>query len=125
MTGRLRLTFGEGTPVDPSSQRRAANGMRAWLESPVREAAAVYVNDRLAGMVWHPPYEVGVSALVHPGENTIRIVVAILAINAMARGPLPDYKLLNSRYGERFQPQDLVNLQPLPAGLLGPIRLER
>ncbi len=121
MMGQLRLTFGEGTPVDPSSQPRAANGMRAWLESPVREAAAVYVNDRLAGMVWRPPYEVNVTGLVHPGENTIRIVVANLAINAMARGPLPDYKLLNSRYGERFQPQDLVNLQPLPAG---PIRLE-
>lgn len=122
--GPLRLTFGEGTPVDPSSERRAANGMRAWLESPVREAAAVYVNDRLAGTVWHPPYELNVTGLLHPGENKIRIVVANLAINIMARGPLPDYKLLNSRYGERFQPQDLVNLQPLPSGLLGPIRLE-
>jgi len=124
MTGPLRLTLGEGTPVDPSSERKAANGMRAWLESPVREAAAVYVNDRLAGTVWHPPYEVNVTGLLHPGENKIRIVVANLAINAMARGPLPDYKLLNSRYGDRFQPQDLVNLQPLPSGLLGPIRLE-
>jgi hypothetical protein len=122
--GALRLTFGEGTPVDPSSERRAANGMRAWLESPVREAAAVYINDRLAGTVWHPPYEVNVTGLLHPGENRIRIVVANLAINAMARGPLPDYKLLNSRYGERFQAQDLGNLQPLPSGLLGPIRLE-
>ncbi len=75
-------------------------------------------------MVWRPPYEVNVTGLLHAGENKIRIVVANLAINAMARGPLPDYKLLNSRYGERFQAQDLVNLQPLPSGLLGPIRLE-
>jgi len=125
MPGSLRLTFGEGTPVDPASERRAGNGMRAWLEGPVREAAAVYINDRLAGMVWRPPYEVNVTGLLHSGENKIRIVVANLAINAMARGPLPDYKLLNSRYGERFQAQDLVNLQPLPSGLLGPIRLER
>ncbi len=123
MAGPLRITFGEGTPVDPGSERRA-NGMRAWLESPVREAAAVYVNDRLAGTVWRPPYEVNVTGLVHPGENKLRIVVANLAINAMTRGPLPDYKLLNSRYGERFQAQDLANLQPLPSGLLGPIRLE-
>jgi alpha-L-rhamnosidase len=124
MAGPLRLTFGEGTPVDPSSERRAANGMRAWLESPVREAAAVYVNDRLAGTVWHPPYELNVTGMLHAGENKLRIVVANLAINAMARGPLPDYKLLNSRYGERFQAQDLVNLRPLPSGLLGPIHLE-
>jgi hypothetical protein len=31
-----------------------------------------------------------------------------------------EYKLLNSRYGARFQPQDLDNLAPVPAGLLGP-----
>jgi hypothetical protein len=31
--------------------------------------------------------------------------------------------VLNSRYGERFQAQDMENLKPLPAGLLGPVRL--
>jgi len=36
---------------------------------------------------------------------------------------VPDYKLLNQRYGERFKPQDMENLQPLPSGLTGPIRL--
>jgi hypothetical protein len=30
---------------------------------------------------------------------------------------------LNLRYGVRFQQQDMENLQPVPAGLLGPIRL--
>ena len=35
----------------------------------------------------------------------------------------PDYRELNQRYGERFQPQDMENLQPLPSGLLGPVRL--
>jgi hypothetical protein len=117
------LDFGPGTPVDPNAGRRVANGMRAWLESPVREAAVVYVNGQRAGSVWHAPYEIEIGGLLHACENSIRIVVANLAINEMAQGPLPDYKLLNGRYGERFQPQDLVNVQPLPAGLLGPIRL--
>jgi ubiquinone biosynthesis protein Coq4 len=98
--------------------------MRAWLESPVREAAVVYVNGQRVGSVWHAPYEIEIGALLHAGENNIRIVVANLAINEMSRDPLPDYKLLNGRYGERFQPQDLLNLQPLPAGLLGPVRLK-
>jgi hypothetical protein len=31
--------------------------------------------------------------------------------------------LLNLRYGERFQAQDMDKVQPIPAGLLGPIRL--
>jgi hypothetical protein len=114
------LSFGEGMPL---AQGRLANGMRAWLESPVREAAVVYVNEKRAGPVWRPPYEVNVTGLLRPGENKIRVVVGNLAINELAGKSLPDYKLLNSLYGVRFQAQDMENLQPLPAGLLGPVHL--
>jgi hypothetical protein len=41
----------------------------------------------------------------------------------MAGRRLPDYKLLNLRYTERFTPQDMDKIQPVTAGLLGPIRL--
>jgi hypothetical protein len=41
----------------------------------------------------------------------------------MAGHKLPDYKLLNLRYGERFQPQDMDKIQVLPSGLVGPIKL--
>jgi hypothetical protein len=114
------LTFGEGTPVEPE---RRPNGMRALLESPVREAAQVYINGQFAGSVWHPPYELDVSKFLKIGENQIRIVVANTAINAMAGKSLPDYKLLNLRYTERFTPQDMKDLKPLPSGILGPVRL--
>ena len=97
--------------------------MKAWLASPVREAAVVEANGQLAGSVWHPPYCVELTGLLHPGENTLRVVVGNVAINAMAARALPDYHLLESRYGQRFTPQDMQNLQPLPSGLLGPIRL--
>jgi hypothetical protein len=117
---RWFLDFGEGTPIEPE---RRPNGMRALLESPVREAAQVYINGTLAGTVWHPPYEVDVSQFLHAGENQIRIVVANLAINAMAGRALPDYKLLNLRYGERFTPQDMNAVKPVPAGILGHVRL--
>jgi hypothetical protein len=50
-------------------------------------------------------------------------MVANLAINRLAQGPPADYRELNARFGERFQMQDMTNLQPLPSGLLGPIRL--
>nr|AEQ20323.1 glycosyl hydrolase family 2 protein [uncultured bacterium CSLG10] len=116
------LNFGEGTPVTTVG-RRSGNGMRAMLEGPVREAAVVYVNGKRAGSVWRPPYEISVRDLLHAGQNTLRVVVANLAINQLAKGPLPDYRELNARFGERFQPQDMANLQPVPSGLLGPIRL--
>jgi hypothetical protein len=116
------LDFGEGTPV-ATAERNSGSGMRAMLEAPVREAAMVYVNGKRAGSVWCAPYRVAVGGWLHAGDNQVRIVVANLAINELAKGPLPDYKALNAKYGERFQPQDMAHLVPLPSGLLQPVRL--
>ena len=119
---RMVLNFGDGTPVG-AAEHNAGSGMRAMLDGPVREVAIVYVNGRRAGAIWCPPYEVDVSGLVHAGQNSIRIVVANSALNVLARGPLPDYKALNAKYGERFQPQDMDEVKPQPSGLLGRVRL--
>ncbi len=121
LPNRFYVNFGEGAPAE--EEHRAGSGMRALLESPVREAALVYVNGKLAGSVWHPPYEIEVTSLLHAGENSLRIIVANLALNELAKGPLPDYKELNGRYGERFQPQDMQSVKPVPAGMLGPVKL--
>ena len=99
------------------------NGMRAWLEPPVREVAVVYVNGQRAGSVWCPPYSLDIGNFLKAGSNEIKILVANTAVNHMAGRRLPDYKLLNLRYGERFQPQDMDKVQPVQSGLLGPIRL--
>ena len=55
--------------------------------------------------MWHPPYAVKLTGLLQAGENKLRVVVANTAINEMAGTALPDYRLLNSRYGVRFTPQ--------------------
>jgi alpha-L-rhamnosidase len=127
---RLTLDFGVGTPVSPPatdvttpSSTAAPVRQRAWIESPVREAAVVYVNDKRAGAVWAPPYAVDVTPFLTPGENRLRVVVGNTAINHLAGRPLPSYRLLNLRHGERFTPQDMKDLQPLPSGILGPVRL--
>jgi hypothetical protein len=56
MAARRTLNFGERTPV-AGAERTAGSGVRAMLESPVREAAVVYVNGKPAGSVWRPPYK--------------------------------------------------------------------
>ena len=117
---RIQLDLGEGQPIPPE---RLTNGTRAWFDPPVREAATVFVNGRRAGSLWAPPYVVPVTDLLQEGANTIRIDVANLAINYMAGHALPDYRLLNLRYGVRFEPQDMDKVKPVPAGLTGPIRL--
>ena len=116
----LRLDFGEGQAI---ALQRLRSGMQAWLDGPVREAAAVYVNDRRAGSVWCPPYAIDVTGFLTRGVNRLRILVGNLAINDMAGHPLPNYRVLNLRYGVRFEAQDMDKVQPVPAGLAGPIRL--
>ncbi|MEJ2108557.1 MAG: glycosyl hydrolase [Acidobacteriota bacterium] len=117
----LLLDFGEGKALQDPGGR--ANGMRAWFEGPVREAAVVYVNGQRAGSAWCPPYRVPVTGLLKQGQNQIRILVANTAVNYMAGRSQPDYRLLNQRYGKRFDPQDMDKIQPIDSGLLGPIRL--
>jgi hypothetical protein len=97
--------------------------MRAMLESPVREAAQVYVNGKRAGSVWHPPYRVDVTPLLTAGANRIEVRVANLGLNALAGHALPDYRLLSARYGQRFVPQDTELIVPRPSGILGPVKL--
>jgi hypothetical protein len=116
----LTLDFGNAQTITPQSLRA---GMQAWLEGPIREAAVVYINNRRAGSVWCPPYSLDVTGMLRSGQNTIRIQVANTAMNYMVGHSLPDYRLLNLRYGERFQPQDMDKVQAIPSGLLGPIRL--
>ena len=118
----LWLNFGAGTPV----QVRSSFGMQALLESPVREAAVVYLNGQLAGAVWCPPYEVNVTALVRAGENRIRVVVGNTAINAIAGQAPADYRAVKDRYHSDIPDHyygDADLRHPLPSGLLGPLRL--
>jgi hypothetical protein len=118
---RVMLDFGPGTPL--STTPKVPAGMRAMLDSPVREAAQVFVNGKPAGAVWRPPYAIDVSALLAAGSNRIEVRVANLGLNTRAGQALPDYRLLNVRYGERFKPQDTELVKPTPSGMLGPVRL--
>jgi len=114
------LDFGDAIPLDFEVQR---NGMRTYLDPPIKEAAVVYVNGQRAGSVWSPPYRIDISKFVKPGANQLRIVVANTAVNYMAGRKLPDYRLLNLRYGERFQPQEMEKVMPYPSGMTGSPKL--
>jgi hypothetical protein len=116
----VKLDFGEPVSLEFEVQR---NGMRTYLDPPIKEAAVVYINDRRAGSVWCPPYSLDITSFLKSGENKIKIEVANTAVNYMAGRKLPDYKLLNLRYGERFQPQEMEKVIPYPSGLTGNIKL--
>ena len=115
---RVVLDFGAPTPLTPQAPPAR---FQAWVAAPVRDAAVVFVNGTRVGTVWCPPYVIDITDAVVAGANAIRVEVANTAINYMAGHALPDYKLLNRRYGTRFEPQDMDKVQPLPSGLVGTV----
>lgn len=114
--GSVRLNLGEGTPS--AGSERKGPGMQADLDAPVRDAAEVFVNGRRAGAIWCAPFELEIASLLKPGRNTLEIRVYNTAINLLAGRSLTDYSALNAQFGERFKPQNMDNLKPLPSGLL-------
>ena len=68
-------------------------------------------------------YRADVTAFLRTGQNHLEIRVANTAINTLAGRSLPDYRLLNLRYGARLQAQDMENLQPVPSGISGKVKL--
>ena len=120
----LSVSFDFG-PATPAQDRSGTQGYHVNLEAPIREAAVLYVNDQRVGSVWSPPYLIDATGKLKAGENKIRIEVANLAVNYMAGIKLPNYNYdgVTRQFGNRFQPQNLNLIQPLPSGLLGPVRL--
>src|ERR1035438_2770625 len=59
---RVFLNFGEGTVVDPASERRAPSGMRGGLERPGRGGGRGVVNGEAGGGGWE-----GAGAIGHAG----------------------------------------------------------
>ncbi len=117
---RVWLDFGEGTAVAETPRRL---GFRAWFDGPVREAAVVDVNGTRVGSVWCPPYRLDVTRALVAGPNRIRVRVGNTAMNQMAGRALPNYRLLNLRYGERFVPQDMDAVAELPSGLTATVKV--
>lgn len=112
----VRLNLGEGTPSADSGVK--GPGMLAHLDAPVRDAAEVFVNGRRAGAIWCAPFELEIAPFLKPGANRLEVRVYNTAINLLAARPPEDYGALNARFGERFKPQNMDNLKPLPSGLL-------
>jgi hypothetical protein len=82
MPGSLRIKDRAGHRWDTRCRRYRAQ--------PVACSYELIPEHSLAGSVWKPPYEVDVTGLLHAGANTIRVVVANLAINRLAGTSLPN-----------------------------------
>ena len=114
---RVVLDFGEGTPI-ADTRKPGSSGISALLNPPIREAAIVWINGNRAGSMWHPPYSIDISPFLRKGSNIIEVRVYNTGVNSLAGQPPRDYSALNAKYGKRFDPQDMDQIQSLPSGLL-------
>src|SRR5690606_37031151 len=93
----------------------------------VDHSAQVKVNGQEAGAAWSVPFDLRIGKYLKPGKNTLEIAVTNLAANLIAEY---DRKGV---YWKRFYNINMVNMmytpfdaaewQPVPAGLLGPVKI--
>lgn len=116
---RLWLDFGGDRPLPEPPEHRPA----AAIEAPVRDAATIRVNGRDAGALWAPPWRVEITPFLRPGRNRIEVVVMNSALNAASAAGPRNYRLLEMRYGKRFDDQDTDKIVPRASGLLGRVTI--
>ena len=84
--------------------------------------AEVWVNGKLAGTLAWPPYRVDITALAHPGDNQLVIIVANLLANQM-RWNIFDGAISRPISRWWHDGNILREAEKLRSGLIGPVRV--
>ncbi len=96
------------------------SGQSLWLDlGTVGDVAQVYVNGKPAGTVWHTPYRVNLTGLVHSGINALEVRVANLWVNRLIGDRQPGATKITFT----ASPTYVANAPMRPSGLMGPVRL--
>ncbi|MEP6755493.1 MAG: glycosyl hydrolase [Chthonomonadales bacterium] len=91
----------------------------------VHDSADVWINGKLVGGTWCPPYSIDITRAVKPGANTLEVRVGNVMANRYIGMPREDFKALRAVYGNRFpDPEEKdVMKEPAPSGLFGHVVL--
>ena len=100
-----------------------ADGAQLWLDlGAVHELATVSINGRPLGVLWRPPYRIDIAPALHAGRNTLEIAVTDLWVNRLIGDAQPGAAPRYTHTVPSFYKADA----PLaPAGLVGPVTLQR
>lgn len=98
-------------------------GMQLWLDlGQVHNLAEVWINGKLAGTAWKPPYRIDISRLVTAGQNKIEIRSVNLWVNRLIGDAQPGAENKVTLTTRNFYRAD----SPLvPSGLIGPVKILR
>ncbi len=99
------------------------SGRRLQLDlGQLRYTGEVWINGHLVGdMIW-PPYQCEISRYVHPGSNTLTVVVANLLANKM-RWDIFDSAMSNTISRWWHDANIIRESDHLKSGLFGPVRI--
>lgn len=124
-----RAGFFSGSAVYETSFELEKSGNFILQLGDVRESARIWVNGQEVGYVWSLPFQVDLSGFVKAGINSLKIEVVNLMANRIR---YLDKKGISWRnYHEinfvniDYQSFDASGWDPVPSGLLGPVRLLR
>ena len=93
----------------------------------IAHTAKVRLNGEVVGTCWVPPHRFDVSRFLRDGENILEVDVTNLAANRIAdldrqKVPWKSFHEINF-VNIDYEPFDASDWEPLPSGLLGPVRL--
>jgi len=102
--------------------KKAGNRKAVYLHlGNVANMAEVFVNGISCGTVWTAPYRVDISKALKQGRNELKIEV----VNTWANRMIGDARLpVEKRISSTVYPFKMEGKSLLPAGLLGPVRVE-
>ena len=100
----------------------AKPGQRLWLDlGAVRELATVRVNGKELGTLWKTPWRVDITSVAQAGDNQLEVDV----VNSWHNRLVGDLRLPESeRCTYLALPVPQADAPLVPAGLLGPVRIE-
>lgn len=123
---RIYLALDGAQPIAPHRRNpaRRNTGYSTFLDTPLKDAAEIFVNGRRVAGLFCPPYCVDLTDAITPGTSRLEIRVYNRLINALAEAPRYDFSKIHKTFGKRFDCiQDFDSLAIEPAGLKGTIRL--
>jgi hypothetical protein len=84
----------------------------------VGEVAEVYVNGKLVGTPWKPPFRVDIGAVAKRSHNTLEVRVADLWVNRLIGDAQPGAQKLTFTIFSTYP----ANAPLRPSGLMGPVQ---
>ena len=122
-SGKARYSLSFEVPTEVASRNELTLDL-----GEVREVASVTINGKPIGVAWSIPFQLKVPpGTLRAGKNTLEVEVTNLSANYMRLrdGQAPEWKKFydTNIVDITYKKFDATHWEPMPSGLLGPVRL--